>query len=49
MSDTPVSIFAGGITFQEFCEKHNVTGHERRRLRFYLVMLRIESTLEATR
>jgi hypothetical protein len=36
------------VTFQEFCEKWNVTGHERRKLRWFLIALRIEETLKAT-
>lgn len=36
------------MTFSEFCKQWDVTGHERRKLRLYLVALRIESTLKAT-
>lgn len=36
------------MNFEEFCAKWNVTGHERRKLRWYLVALKIESTLKAT-
>lgn len=38
----------GCQTFNEFCERFNVTGHERKKLRLYLVALRIEATLRAT-
>lgn len=36
------------MTFDELCIKWNVTGHERRKLRWYLVALKIESTLKNT-
>lgn len=35
-------------TFDEFCRQWNVTGHERKKLRWFLVALRIESTIKAT-
>lgn len=37
------------MTFNEFCKQWNVTGHERRELRFYLAFLRMKKTLEETR
>ena len=37
-----------GLTFEEFCLQWDVTGNERKKLRLYLVALRIESTLKAT-
>lgn len=36
------------MTFNQFCLKWNVTGHERKKLRWFLVALRIESTLKET-
>jgi hypothetical protein len=36
------------MSFNEFCQRYNVTGHERKLLRVYLVALRIMSTLKAT-
>jgi hypothetical protein len=36
------------MTFEQFCMQWNVTGHERKKLRLYLVALRIESTLKET-
>jgi hypothetical protein len=34
------------VTFQEFCDKYNVTGHERKALRLYLALLRVQETLK---
>jgi hypothetical protein len=36
------------MTFQEFCILWNVTGHERKALRIFLVALRVAATLKAT-
>jgi hypothetical protein len=36
------------MTFNEFCIQWNVAGHERKKLRLYLVALRIASTLKET-
>lgn len=38
----------GDMSFNELCIQWNVTGHERKKLRWYLVALRIESTLQLT-
>lgn len=37
------------MTFDEFCHQWDVTGHERHKLRVYLCVLRVLSTLKATR
>lgn len=34
------------MTFDKFCVEHGVTKHERRRLAFYLAMLRALRTVE---
>lgn len=34
------------MTFDEFCNKWNVTGHERKSLRLYLAVLRVQATLK---
>ena len=41
------SIFNCG-TFQNFCDRFNVTGNERKQLRLFLVALRVTSTLKTT-
>lgn len=34
------------MTFAEFCERYNVTGHERKKLRLFLAVLRVQETLK---